>query len=73
MIHSLRRLALNTKTLSKKYRTDVSKIIKAWKKGYNDFEIASSLGIDICRLAQLRYEIELEHQKNKFNFPFKVT
>lgn len=71
MIHSLQRFAVNTKSLSKKYKIDVNKIIKAWKKGYNDFEVASSLGIDICRLAQLRYEIELEHQKNKVNFPFK--
>ena len=59
-------LDLDTEKLTRKYRTNVSKIIRAWKKGLSDFEISLSLGIDFNLLQQIKHEIETEHLKHRY-------
>ena len=54
---------INTKTLSKKYRTNVTKLIQAWKRGYGDLEIARSYRIDLTTLRQIKSDIEMTHRR----------
>lgn len=54
---------INVKKLAKKYRTNVEKIISAWKKGYSDEEILKLTGIDMFTLQQLKTDIELAHRR----------
>ena len=60
---------LNLTALSKKYKCDVNRLVRCWKKGETDFEIANSLGIDILTILQVRREItcicEKERQKTQ--------
>lgn len=60
---------VNAAVLSKKYKCDVNRLIRNWKTGRTDFEIASSLGIDILTIMQVRREIasifERERQRTK--------
>jgi hypothetical protein len=73
MFHGLKRLEIDSKLLSKKYKTDVKRVISSWKSGFTDFEISSKLGIDICQLALLRYDIELAHQRQKVGYPYDYS
>jgi hypothetical protein len=70
MFHGLQRLEIDSKFLSKKYKTDVKRVVSSMKSGFTDFEISRRLGIDICQLAQLRYDIELAHQRHKIGYPY---
>lgn len=54
---------INEKELCRKYRTNVRRIIHAWKKGLNDFEISRATGIDPATLQQIREDIELAHRR----------
>lgn len=51
--------------LSKKYRTNVKRIISAWKKGSGDLEISKNLGIDLFTLQQIKTDIELAHRRER--------
>jgi len=54
---------VSKKNLSKKYHTNVNKLIRAWKKGLNDLEIARVTGIDPVTLQKIREDIELLHRR----------
>lgn len=54
---------IDEKSLSRKYRTNVSRLIRAWKRGLSDMEIAASTGIDPATLHQIRGDIELAHRR----------
>ncbi|WP_003540797.1 hypothetical protein [Desulfotomaculum nigrificans] len=54
---------IDTRALSKKYRTSVAKLIKLWKKGQSDVEIASETGIDLMTLRQIKTDIQLAHRR----------
>lgn len=54
---------IDEKYLCKKYRTNVVKLIRAWKKGFSDLEIARETGIDPLKLQQIKTDIELAHRK----------
>ncbi|HQD76809.1 MAG TPA: hypothetical protein PKM06_09875 [Bacillota bacterium] len=56
---------LDEKTLSKKYRTDVNRLIRAWKKGLSDQEISFRTGIKPSILRLIRQDIELEHRRHR--------
>lgn len=58
-------LQINEKDLCRKYRTNVKKIIRAWKKGLNDMEVARVTGIDAGTLQQIREDIELSHRRSR--------
>lgn len=45
--------------LSRKYRVNVPVIIRAWKKGLSDAEIARRTGCDAATLLVIRKEIEM--------------
>lgn len=51
------------KALSKKYRTNVGRLIQAWKKGMSDQEIAARLGIKPSVLYLIRQDIETAHTR----------
>lgn len=51
------------KNLNKKYCTNVNKLIKAWKKGLDDMEIAVATGLDPATLQRIRQDIELLHRR----------
>ncbi|MCL5290884.1 MAG: hypothetical protein ACOY35_11190 [Bacillota bacterium] len=51
------------KALSKKYRTSVTRLIKLWKDGRSDVEVASQTGIDLMTLRQIKSDIELAHRR----------
>ncbi|MCL5290015.1 MAG: hypothetical protein ACYC0Q_07585 [Eubacteriales bacterium] len=59
------------KVLSRKYRTNVGRLIRAWKKGLSDREIAARLGVKSSVLYLIRQDLTLAHtmarleQKNK--------
>jgi len=57
--------SLNTAALSKKYKCDVSRLIRLWKKGRSDFEISQSLGVDILKILQVRQEITFLHERER--------
>lgn len=54
---------IDPKALSQKYRTNVKKIISAWKKGYSDMEISRLLGLDMFTIQQVKTDIELTHRR----------
>ncbi len=54
---------IDEKSLSKKYRTNVHTLIRAWKKGRSDFEIARLTGLNPVTLQQIRNDIELAHRR----------
>jgi len=60
------RITLDIDKLTRKYRTNVPRIIKAWKKGLNDLEISLSLGVDYSTLRQLKNDIETEHLRARY-------
>ena len=51
-------IIIDTKKLSKKYKTDVNKIIKGWKRNKNDLEISADLNVDLLKIFQLREDLE---------------
>lgn len=53
---------IDEKSLSKKYRTNVVKLIRAWKKGLTDFEISRETGIDPIKLQRIKTDIEMAHR-----------
>lgn len=58
-------MVTNTEKLSKKYRTNVSLLIRAWKKGLPDSEISNRTGINTATLCQIKYDIELAHRRDR--------
>jgi len=56
---------VDTKALSKKYKCDINKIIKAWKNGKNDYELSQVLGINMVKLTQIRQDITSAHEKER--------
>jgi len=56
---------IDTAALSKKYKCDVNRLIRLWKKGKTDFEISQSLGIDILKIMQVRQEITFLHERER--------
>lgn len=56
---------VNVKKLSKKYKTDINKIIRAWKDNISDTEISEALHVDLLMLMQIRQEIEDAHIKER--------
>ncbi|MCL6446556.1 MAG: hypothetical protein K6U04_00135 [Armatimonadetes bacterium] len=54
---------INEKDLCRKYRTNVTRLIRAWKKGLNDLEIARVTGINPATLQQIREDIALAHRR----------
>ncbi len=59
-------VVMDSEKLSKRYKFNVSKVIRSWKKGYSDLEISANLGIDFFMLKQLRYELESEHMRSRY-------
>ncbi len=58
---------IDDKALSKKYRTNVKRIIAAWKKGYSDMEISQALGVDLFTVQQIKTDIELTHRRMRID------
>ncbi|MDA8235715.1 MAG: hypothetical protein M0Z31_13125 [Clostridia bacterium] len=56
----------DTEKLIRKYKTNIPRIIKAWKKGCNDIEISLSLGVDYSMLQQIRHDLETEHLRSRY-------
>jgi len=56
---------IDTVALSKKYKCDVNRIIRAWKNGKNDYELSQALGINTIKLMQIRQEIAAAHEKER--------
>ncbi|MCL2336278.1 MAG: helix-turn-helix domain-containing protein [Firmicutes bacterium] len=56
-------LEINTQKISQKYRTNVPRLIRAWKKGLSDPEIAQYTGVSATTLYQIRSELELAHRR----------
>jgi len=54
---------IDEKALSKKYRTDVSRLIRAWKRGLSDQEITERTGIKPSTLYLIKQDIELAHRR----------
>lgn len=54
---------VDEKTLSKKYRTDVGRLIKAWKHGLSDQEINLKTGVKSSTLYLIKQDIELAHRR----------
>lgn len=54
---------VDQKALSKKYRTDVGRLIRAWKSGLTDQEIAKRTGVNPATLYLVRQDIELSHRR----------
>ncbi|SHF11773.1 hypothetical protein SAMN02745133_01863 [Desulforamulus putei DSM 12395] len=54
---------IDEKALSKKYRTSVSRLIKLWKEGRSDVEVATQTGVDLMTLRQIKSDIELAHRR----------
>ncbi len=53
---------VDDKELSKKYRTNVGKLIRAWKRGISDQEIATKTGVATSTLHLIKQDIELTHR-----------
>ena len=53
---------MDDKELSKKYRTNVGKLIRAWKRGISDQEITVKTGIAPSTLHLIKQDIELTHR-----------
>lgn len=58
---------IDTSALSKKYKCNVPRIIRAWKKGTKDQEIAREIGIAPPILLQIRQEITLVHERERYH------
>lgn len=56
---------LDERTLSKKYRTDVNRLIRAWKKGLSDQEISFRTGVKPSTLHLIKQDIELDHRRHR--------
>ncbi|MEG6617130.1 hypothetical protein V6C27_12000 [Peptococcaceae bacterium 1198_IL3148] len=56
---------VDEKKLSKKYRTNVSSLIRWWKNGKSDVEIATATGIDLLTLKKIKSEIEIAHRRQR--------
>ncbi|HBC91893.1 MAG TPA: hypothetical protein DCZ10_03065 [Pelotomaculum sp.] len=54
---------IDEKTLSKKYGTDVKKLIRAWKRGFTDQDIAAKTGIRPTTLYMIKHDLELAHRR----------
>jgi len=54
---------IDEKSLSRKYRTNVSRLIRAWKRGWSDLEISTSMGVDPVTLNLIREDIEMAHRR----------
>jgi len=54
---------VDEKALSKKYGIDVKKLIRAWKKGITDQDIARKSGINPTTLYMIRQDLELAHRR----------
>jgi len=54
---------VDEKTLSKKYCTDVKKLIRAWKSGFTDQDIAVKTGIRPSTLYMIKQDLELAHRR----------
>lgn len=55
-------LNVDEKALSQKYRTDVSKLIRAWKHGLSDQEITARTGVKPSTLYLIKQDIETAHR-----------
>lgn len=51
------------KTLSKKFRTDVGRLIRAWKRGLSDQDIIKRTGIKQSTLYLIKHDLELAHRR----------
>ena len=60
---SLRKNPVDIKKLSKKYKVDVGKVIRAWKNNKNDLEISEALNIDMLKIFQIRQDVEEDHNQ----------
>ncbi|MFA7466881.1 MAG: hypothetical protein WCY82_01265 [Desulfotomaculaceae bacterium] len=56
-------LEINTQKISQKYRTNVPRLIRAWKKGISDPEISRHTGVNVTTLYQIKNELELAHRR----------
>ncbi|MBC7342325.1 MAG: hypothetical protein H5U02_07725 [Clostridia bacterium] len=65
----LREPELDHLALSQKYRVDVRRIIRAWKAGKSDAEIAAKIDISTDRLELLRAEILEIHRRQRLDQP----
>lgn len=54
---------VDEKTLSKKFRTDVGRLIRAWKRGLSDEDIIKRTGIKQSTLYLIKHDIELAHRR----------
>lgn len=54
---------VDEKLLSKKYSTDVKKLIRAWKKGLTDQDIAIKTGIRPSTLYMIKQDLEMAHRR----------
>lgn len=54
---------VDEKSLSKKYRTDVGRLIRAWKRGLSDQEIIFKTGVKPSTLYLVKQDIELSHRR----------
>jgi hypothetical protein len=54
---------IDEKFFSKKYRTNVVRLIRAWKKGLSDAEIARETGIDPVKLQHIKTDLEMAHRR----------
>lgn len=59
------KLPFNPAALSKKYKCDVGRLVRSWKRGKSDFEISQSLGIDMIKVMQIRQEIAYLCEKER--------
>lgn len=58
-----RQMQIDEKALSKKYGTDVKKLIRAWKRGSTDQDIANKTGIRPTTLYMIKQDLELAHRR----------
>ena len=53
---------IDEETLSRKYRTNVGKLIRAWKHGLSDQEVASKRGVGLSTVHSIKQDLELAHR-----------
>ncbi len=53
---------IDEKTLSRKYRTNVGKLIRAWKRGLSDQEISTKTGLGLSTVHLIKQDLELAHR-----------
>lgn len=63
----IRKPQIDTEALCKRYRTNVKKMIRLWKDGHNDVEVASLTGTDLIIIKQIKTDIELAHRRLRLN------